>query len=202
VTGLAALLRQWLIAERKHGPSAALLKAILVNGAVPLTGEDAVADVATVPNPHQGFGCVSLPNSIPVDGSFVLAFVDTWTDPGLAFTRTSPQRHRWTFSLATPGPLRLTLAYTDYFARGVQNNLDLIVEVPGTTAKRVGNETLGSFGVLPDPSNNIEALKIDLAPAGLYTVSVTAANLLQPGQHYALAVAGALTSDVLTRKVP
>ena len=65
VTGCAALVRQYLMEVVGHHPSAALLKAILVNGTEWLTAPDAVALNATAPNYHQGFGRIDLRGSLP-----------------------------------------------------------------------------------------------------------------------------------------
>ena len=143
-------------------------------------------------------GCVSLTDSIPLAGTFKLAFADEWQTPGRAFRRTGGTRQRWKFRLRSHGPLRVTIAYSDFFARGVQNNLNLLVDVPNEPKDRVGNENLTVLGKLPDPTNNVEVVKIPHAPPGEYFVGVTASNILHDGQHYALVVAGDLLDDQLT----
>jgi len=55
VSGCAALVRQYFIGQGHH-PSAALVKATIINGTHRLTGFDAVADYGELPNYHQGFG--------------------------------------------------------------------------------------------------------------------------------------------------
>jgi subtilisin family serine protease len=197
VTGLAALIRQYLVDERSHRPSAALIKALIINGACPLSDATAVADLQGLPNYHQGFGRVSLDGSIPISNGFVLAFSDEWADPAKAF-RIGALNNRRRFVVATTATadLHVTMAYTDYYANGVQNNLDLLVDVAGK--QRAGNENLGRIGPLPDPVNNVEVIRLSNAPAGTYFVSVVATNLLKDSQHFALVVAGALASNVLT----
>jgi subtilisin family serine protease len=196
VTGLAALIRQYTVEVRKHTPSAALLKALIVNGARPLTAACAIADLEAVPNMHQGHGRVSLAGAIPLAGDFVLAFADEWQDATGAFKVGGANRRRYKVTTTQKAPLRVTLAYTDFYASGVQNNLDLIVEVGGK--QRAGNASLNPRLVpLPDPANNVEVVRLDEAPAGDYYVSIIASNLLHDGQHFALVVAGALAADTL-----
>lgn len=195
VAGTAALVRQYIVQQRNHQPSAALLKALLINGARPLTAACAVADSDGLPNYHQGFGRISLRRSIPVDGDFVLAFVDEWQNPTRAFRIGGTTRRRFKVTTTATAPLRVTLAYTDFFANGIQNNLNLLVDVAGRQCP--GNEALGKLGALPDPVNNVEVVRIDDAPAGTYFVSVIATNLLEDHQHFALVVTGALHSDTL-----
>ena len=80
VTGCAALVREYLMEVVGHHPSAALLKAILVNGTEWLTAPDAVAWNAAAPNYHQGFGRVDLRGSLPnsSEPAMRLDFCDDW----------------------------------------------------------------------------------------------------------------------------
>jgi hypothetical protein len=56
--GAAALLREWLVRQRgMPNPSAALLKALLIHGAIALPG-------AAIPNPTSGWGRVDLKNTL------------------------------------------------------------------------------------------------------------------------------------------
>jgi serine protease AprX len=66
VAGCAALVREYFIKTAQWTtPSAALLKATLINGTKRLTGHDAVAPLAGEPNFHQGFGRLDMAASIP-----------------------------------------------------------------------------------------------------------------------------------------
>lgn len=196
VAGVAALVREWLRTQRNHArPSAALLKALLINGTRWLGGRDANADHARLPNFHQGFGCVHLPTTIPLDASFVLAFVDDWEAPAEQLT-TSGMRRRFRVQTTSPAELRITLAYTDAPGRGVQNDLSLFVEIPGRQ-KRLGNEDVPLALFHPDPDNNVETLRIPNAPVGSYLIQVTATTILHAPQDFALVVSGALDKSTL-----
>ncbi len=196
VAGTAALVREYLVERRKHQPSAALLKALLVNGTRWLSGPDSIADFADCPNYHQGFGAVHLPGSIPtpLDPGLKLEFVDGWQPDDPKLERTG-QAFRYTVRASAGRPLRVCLAYTDLPGRGLQNNLNLTVEDP-TGRRWLGNEDVPMSLRIPDPDNNVETVRIDDAPAGEYLIQVSAWNLLQAPQDFALVVAGALRGRI------
>ena len=192
VAGCAALVRQYYVDDRKVQPSAALLKATLVNGTVRLTGADATAPSPGTPNYHQGHGRIDMRSTLPnaARPGLALQFVDTWQTPGLALSRTG-ERRRYQLVLPKNVPqLRICLAYTDAPARGLQNNVSLIVNHTDTGKKWQGNEQIADQLTLPDPDNNLEVVRIDNPPEGTYLIQVFAANLLKPPQDFALVVSG------------
>ena len=77
VAGCAAILREVLLTRGTY-PSAALIKALLINGADILSGQYADTEMNTCPNPGSGFGRVNLLNSskIAVVGDLDSGFVD------------------------------------------------------------------------------------------------------------------------------
>ncbi|WP_088346490.1 MULTISPECIES: S8 family serine peptidase [Rhodomicrobium] len=198
VSGCAALVRQYYVKERGVLPSAALLKATLINGTVRLTSESALADHPKIPNVHQGFGRIHMPGSIPNPGrpKLRLAFVDGWQDAAQRFMRTG-DRFGYRFQLAAGEELRVCLSWIDPPGRGVQNLLALIVEHPETRKKWIGNadrpNPLGPF----DPNNNVQIVRLDQPPPGDYIVQVFARNLLRVGQDFALVVTGNLSAQEL-----
>lgn len=195
VAGCAALVRQYYVDERGHPPSAALLKATLINGTRWLSGADAIADHPGEPNYHQGFGCVHLPSTIPDAKvpAFRLEFTDTAND-ALAQTGSGS-----TYVLnADASELRLCLTWTDPPGRGLQNTVTLIAEHPDSKTRWVGNPRRPPGVTAWDTGNNVQVIRVPQAPAGAYRISVVAANLLFSPQPFALVVTGALTS-ALTR---
>ncbi|MBS1876105.1 MAG: S8 family serine peptidase [Acidobacteria bacterium] len=192
VAGCATLVRQYFVDKCQHQPSAALLKATLVNGAVWLKGADANAPKVGVPNYHQGHGRVDLSRAIPnrANPNLQVRFADDWSQPAASFTRTG-ERRRYQFTLSAGVPeLRVTLAYTDVPGRALQNNLDLIVQHRPTGRKWTGNSGLPDALTPLDATNNVEKVSIDHPPAGDYVIQVVASNLLKPPQDFALVVAG------------
>jgi len=195
VSGCAALIRQYYVTARSHLPSAALLKASIINSTRWLTGRDSVEGFGEPPNYHQGFGAVWLPAAIPnaFDPTLRLEFHDNWQDTAQHFTATG-LRKRFTINVNAGRPLRFTLAYTDAPGRALQNNLQLFVETPDGQLL-FGNMRLPRGNNRPDTVNNVERIVIDTPVAGPYLVKIDAANIFMP-QDFALVVTGDLTSPL------
>ena len=198
VTGCAALVRQYYVSDCNHQPSAALLKATLINSTEWLSGTDATAPSAGTPNYHQGHGRVCMQRAIPnaANPGLQVHFVDNWADRTSHFTRTGEQRqYQFTVPAGTP-ELRLTLAYTDAPARGLQNNINVILQHQQSRKKWIGNSTIADPLLSPDPDNNVETIRISNPPDGVYFVQVLVGNMLKPPQDFALVVAGNGVSDL------
>ncbi|UGA43471.1 S8 family serine peptidase [Bradyrhizobium quebecense] len=200
VAGCAALLREYFIKQAGWAtPSAALLKATLINGTKRLAGYDAVAALNGEPNFHQGFGRVDMANSIPspLSPDLKLVYVDSWKTPQI-FGKTG-QRFRWQIKAGDKLPLRACLAWTDVPLRGLQNQLFLLLD-DENGKKFSGNSnaaaTLKISGMIADPNNNVQIIRVDKVSPGTFTIVVTATNLLQPPQAFALVVTGDLQSSL------
>jgi serine protease AprX len=195
VAGCAALVREYYAEERAHQPSAALLKATLINGTRWLSAADAVADHPGEPNYHQGFGCVYLPTTIPAatEPAFRLEFADSAGD-----TLTQTGSGATYVVNADAGSLRMCLAWTDPPGRGLQNTVTLIAEHPQSATRWVGNPHRPQGVTAWDAGNNVQVIRLPQAAAGAYRISIVAVNLLVSPQPYALVVTGPLTS-ALTR---
>lgn len=191
--GCAALIRQYYVEQRRTNPSAALLKATLINSTQWLTAADSVADNPKLPNYHQGFGRISMACAIPnkSDPALALEFYDNWQDKASYFVRTG-QRAQFSFSIESGHELRLCMAYTDLAARSLQNNLNLALVHVNSDKKWLGNENLPMNLGIPDSINNVEVIRLEAPERGQYVVQVSASNLLQsdPGQDFALVVTG------------
>src|SRR4030095_9766371 len=96
---------------------------------------------------------------------------------------------------ARGGPVKMTLAWTDYpsstsAATNLVNDLDLIVTAPdGTTY--TGNAFAGGWSVpggAPDRLNNVENVYVFAAAAGTWTITVSGYNVPQGPQSFALVV--------------
>ncbi|HEX3763027.1 MAG TPA: S8 family serine peptidase, partial [Kofleriaceae bacterium] len=129
VAGSAALVREYYRRVRDHAPSAALVKATLINGTRWLSSPCAVAEPGGRPNFHQGFGALRLDTSLPRPGTRErLEFVD-----GVALAM---EEAAWfEADLLGDSELRICLAWTDPPARAVQNNLDLLCRVTAADGK-------------------------------------------------------------------
>ncbi|MBB5956841.1 hypothetical protein FHS29_003434 [Saccharothrix tamanrassetensis] len=190
VAGSAALVREWFTAGA-HAPSAALLKATLVNGTRWLGGRDARADHPHPPNFHQGFGLLDLTTTLPA------LFADTGADASAC-----PPLHRLGQTVrlplhpAGPGPLRVCLAWTDPPGRGIQHALSLVVVHRSSGRHWLGNERRRTTYATADTANNVQVVRIDRPAPGDYEVEITAiSELLFGAQDFALAVSGASTDE-------
>ncbi|MET7718107.1 S8 family serine peptidase [Streptomyces sp. NPDC005407] len=197
VSGCAALVREYYVSDRSTEPSAALLKATLINGTRRLTADDSIAQHAHY---HQGFGAIHMPSSIPNPGNpdLVLECADTWQTPARQLHRTG-DRVRFSVEVAAGLPLRLCLAYTDLPGRSLQNDLSVILEAPDGS-RHAGNGGLLDLLLSTDSTNNVEIIRLDPPSAGRYLIQIFARNLLKGPQDYALVVTGQLTGPL--QRVP
>jgi hypothetical protein len=100
-SGACALLIQWWRRETGRDPSPALLRAMIVNGAVD-TG-----DGGPIPNRRQGWGRLNLNNILAPE------IRRAWLDQTVLLTSRG-QRKVWTIRVADAArPLKVTLAWTD-----------------------------------------------------------------------------------------
>jgi serine protease AprX len=197
VAGAAALVRQHLLEQRGHAePSAALLKALLVNGAVPIAGQFP-GEVPGMPDPVQGFGRVDVTRCVAPAAPLVFA-----DDPADAVSTGQIRTYR--IEAADPSvPLKVTLAWTDAPAPlgsgGLTNQLYLQVRRPDGTV--LGGDTTP----FPTATNNVQQVVIEDPAPGVYTVRVRGVAVIAgapgagpvPRQGFALAVSnGALTDAV------
>jgi serine protease AprX len=193
VSGFAALVREYYVTHRQvPAPSASLLKATIINGTRVLKGGDAGGPI---PNAHQGFGCVQLATTLPSTASMKLAFADVLSSQG--FTRVR-ERRRFTFRTTVVADLRVCLTFLDPAARSLQNDLDLIVELPGVPRRKIlGNEELRGRLTLEDSENNVEIVRVPNAPVGTWTLAVVCRNLIRGPQGFAVVVLGELADENL-----
>lgn len=180
VGGALALLREYLVNElHLAAPSAALMKAALINGASPVktAGGEAESPQAA------GFGQLDLAQTVLAlkEGRFRL--VDN--KEGIAAGET----REYTFTAkSSESPVKVTLAWTDPAApagaaagggNALVNDLDLVVESPDGK-KWAGNHFLGANPDSPDRLNNVEQVCLPQPVPGVYRVVVKAAKVTQP----------------------
>jgi len=171
-------------------PSGALLKAVLVNSAVDMTG------IAGYPTVTEGWGRVLLDGTLYFPGDPErLDVIDVRNAQGLS---TGEEVTVPVEVTASGVPLRVTLVFTDppaavNAADPVINNLDLEVIAAGGTSYR-GNVLVngqsapgGNF----DARNNVEQVLLTTPVTGGYTVVVRAAAVNQGTQGFALVLTGA-----------
>ncbi len=195
-SGALALVRQWLV-DRKgiNEPMAALMKALLINGARDMTpgqyGTGSYKEITARPDRSQGFGHVNLYNSLePGTGNF-LHFVTNKLTTGANFTTNI------NVGQANAGTYVLTLAWQDYpgteeASKTLVNDLDLTVTSPSGTVYYPNN-----YGKL-DHTNNVEFIEFTAAETGTYSVKVNGYSVSKTsphgGQPFALVMRGPETS--------
>lgn len=195
--GAAALVRQYLLETGRfdeRGPSAALVKALLVAGAAPMAGQFA-GEVPEGTNDVSGFG--------RVDVTGTLAAGPLYTDePADAVATGEVRRYRVE---AGTGPLKVALAWTDapspIGADGLENRLYLRVRTPE------GEVLDGDTSAFPEPSNNVQQVVVADPAEGGHEVLVHGVAVVHaapaagaeeggPRQDFALAVVNASGGDL------
>jgi subtilisin family serine protease len=199
VAGMALNVRQYfadgyypmgLPGGAPHAPTAALVKAVLVNS---------TADMGTpdIPNHNEGWGRMLMDNALYFPGDTRELIVEDVTR-GLTTGET------WSRAFEVDSadePLVVTLVWTDYpgtAGSGIKlvNNLDLLVTSP-TGEEYLGNVFSGGFsttGGSHDTLNVEEGVRVNNPPLGIWTVSVLAPNVPQGPQPFALAINGAFAN--------
>ena len=200
VSGCAALVREYFQSEHNHNASSALVKATLINGTRWLSGVDSTAEFTDQPNFHQGFGCVNMPTTLPnvSQSAMELMFLDDWQSDSMKFTTTG-QRFRFEVDVTSGHEFRVCLVWTDKPANAIQNNLNLFVQQQPRGKKYIGNAQLPLALRLPDEENNVEVVRIGEPHTGSYLIQISAGNILETNQPFALVVTGAGLSDIRQR---
>lgn len=193
LAGCAALTRQWFRERQTRlAPSAAVVKAMLINGARNVR-EDYNGTALYYPNTNSGWGYVDLYKTLYPANPTVRRYYDykkgIWTGQKIDFP-----------IMAGPGTFKATLVWTDFYSvpganPHLVNNLDLVVTSPGGANTYWGNQfNAGTSESTPNPTatdelNNVEGVTLNNSTySGQYTVSVVGSNILQGPQPFALVV--------------
>jgi hypothetical protein len=205
--GFAALVREYFAAgfyangtrnpAQGFSPSAALVKATLIDGAV------ALGSGAPAPDFTSGFGRILLGATLPFSGSAFQLRVD---DHREGITAGSSVAHA--YDVASGTPLRATLVWTDYpaalnAANARVNELRLEVVDPAGNLwfqTRDGVTGLPKATMNPadphDDRNVVERLVFNAPTAGRWIVRVRGQDVSWGPQPFALVVHGALSDCV------
>lgn len=179
--GACALLRQYLIEQRNITPSSALLKALLINGAVDMG--------LGVPNDDQGWGRLDFTNTLFPPGTNRVQFDDTLNNA----LRTGDIHTYDIFVPTAANPLEVTLVWRDPEGDTIQNELHLrVIEV----ASGAVSESDDIISIL----NNVQKVSIDPPLIGQYQIEVEGVSIsqgidefpLDTRQDYAITVSNAI----------
>lgn len=172
--GTAALVRQYYVENESIAPSAALIKATLINGATDM-GYSAY---------DQGWGRVDLNNSLFPAPPITVRFFDN----------ISLNNECWhtEYYISSGSPLKMSLVWTDYpaslpAADTLVNDLDLKVESPNATIYYGNGE--------PDATNNVEQVYLETPESGWYNISVNGTNVPEGPQPFALVITANFDSE-------
>jgi len=193
VAGAVTVLRECLVKNGTSHPSAALLKALVINGAVVLPGQYTPSEAGASPNNNSGWGRLNLAGSVIIPGPNPDAgFGDGQPlDEGEETTivvhippRREPHDAERTAlaGLSAGGPtLKVTLVWSDPPGEKLQNDLDLIVVAPG------GMERHGNMGTGTgfDRVNNVEQVFWENIPPGDVKITVRATRITLFAQPWA-----------------
>jgi serine protease AprX len=186
--GAAAVVRQYYVQGLGHAtPSAALIKATLINSAVDMAGYGVASQEAglPIPNNHEGWGRVNVGAATSGGRQF--------EDADSVRTGTNVSYTYQIGSSATP--FKVTLVWSDYpgspSSGGLVDNLDLVVTAPDGTTTYRGNVFSGGWSVTggtADSLNNVESVYIQTPAVGTWTVRVDGTNVPAPGNQQPFAV--------------
>lgn len=231
IQGVALLMRQYLwdgywpkgerdAASRVH-PSAALLKALLMNSGRPISGlftDNAIG--GGWPSNGQGWGRVQAEDALYFQGDHrALAFHDEYALDGSRGFNAPGQTRTFTFEVRdgqpfSREPLEITLVWSDYqgstLANGaLVNDLDLVVTDPLGGIHRGNDRATNDFTdatdlplFAPDTINPFEVVALNQPMSGTYTVTITASSLgslaLDPARKQSFALVA--TGDLVGRR--
>jgi subtilisin family serine protease len=156
--GSCILIRQYLVEQLGHTPSAALIKGLIINGAIDMG--------MGIPDNHQGWGRVDLNNTLFPAGSNKVQFDDNLDNA----VSTTDIRVYKTSVLSQSAPLVVTLVWRDPAADTIQNRLHLRVI-------HIDSETISTSEDIHDIRNNVQKVVIKSPKLGEYNIEVEGVNV-------------------------
>jgi len=209
-SGNALLIRQYfeegyhIVGEKKiengFKPTAALVKAVLLNGAQPILGINTIEDGVFEVSPYdenQGFGRISLIDSLPLAGH-------TTTDGKFVDRRVLGLSKNDIFNITintrdgkcNSTILSVMLVWTDPYGyptcrKCLINDLDLEVTMGGV-------EYYPNGRMSKDNTNNAERVQLNVKDGDTVSIRIVAMNLVTSSQTYAMAMTGCfnITSEM------
>lgn len=199
VAGMAVLVRQYFTAgfyptgvadaAAAFTPSGALLKAMMVNSAVDMTG------ITGYPSNQEGWGRVLTDNTVYLAGDERRLLIEDMRNAD-GFSTGQSRSHYVVVGPAAQA-LRISLVWTDepaaLFAGFTPiNNLDLVATSPSELVYRgnVFSSGQSTTGGAADTLNNVEQVHLNAPETGLWRIDVDATAVNVGTQGYALVVTG------------
>lgn len=186
VAGAAALVVQYFRDNNGATPSPAMVKALLANGAEPMSSS------YEYPGMGQGWGRVNVQKSLLSNKTYQILSEDQKVT-----LRTGEQMLYNDTVMTSANPMKVTLAWTDPPGtsganRELVNDLNLELISP-SGATYYGNYFLNGqsrAGGSADTLNNLEGFYMKTPELGTWVIKVTGKNIPQGPQDYAIAFSG------------
>ncbi|WP_455391922.1 S8 family serine peptidase [[Eubacterium] cellulosolvens] len=209
--GVVTLIRQYYTDLEGIDPSAALVKATLLNGGLDMLPS---AGTPPIPNMYEGWGRINLKNSILPELPGNLMYIDDST--GLV----TNQNFTFTIEVLNNSvPLNITLVWSDYPASlptsiALVNDLHLNVTHITSGLGYKGNVFSNGWSSTDDADadpdwdksvpadgydnrNNVEGVRLKQPALGRYKITVVGYNIPSGPQKFALAVTGGVNPKTL-----
>jgi len=181
VAGCVALVREYLAkTQGRNNPSAALLKALIINATHNITGQYVPPEVGSIPDNSEGFGRVNVGEVLAPTGQ-----VRFWDEGDGKQLDTGEEETRTVTVAAANQTIKATLVWTDPAGSGLQNDLDLILRAANGTEQH-GNVPANSTSF--DRVNNVEKVTWSNVPIGDVQIITHANRITHAPQTYALVV--------------
>jgi hypothetical protein len=181
VAGCAAVVREYLAKTHgKNNPSAALLKALIINAAHNITGQYFPPEVGSIPDNSEGFGRVNVGEVLAPTCQ-----VQFWDEGDGKRLDTGEEEARTVTVAEANQTIKATLVWTDPAGSCLQNDLDLILRAADGTEQH-GNVPANSTEF--DRVNNVEQVTWSNVPIGDVRIITHANRITQATQSYALVV--------------
>ncbi len=171
-SGCAAIVRQHYLDVEEHEPSAALVKATLINGTAWLSDAYAATGQGGPPNMQQGFGRVDLRRSLAahhVSASLL------WNDE-IELCSNGATRCTFTIKTGVVDELRIAMAWTEPGTPGLDRPVSLSLVDAGGTRRWFSNDELLQKGVrrrFVDRVNNVHVIRVEDPTPGDYRLDIT-----------------------------
>lgn len=202
-SGAAALVREYYIdQEGLSNPSAALIKATLINTAVDINGYSTAGQEAglPIPNNHEGWGRVN----VGLATTAGKLFIDDAAGISTGATRA------YYYNVVAGQPFKVSLAWSDPAALPnasvtLVNDLNLRVTAPDGATAYLGNRFSGGWsttGGASDNRNNVENVYIQSPASGLWKVEIIGQNVPLGPQKFAMVVSGNMPPAEFAKSSP
>ena len=188
VAGCALLIRQYLRRDKNlSNPSAALLKGAIIHSCIYIPQRNSQVQFQGWADNGQGWGRVDL--------SHYSSRENYYFDEALGLETGEIKDYEFYVHETIPY-LKATMVYTDFPGEQLVNNLNLFLYSPDGE-HYVGNDFAQS-GEL-DELNNVESVRIENPILGKWLLRVSATDVIEPKQDFALIISGQGVNQVTSK---